>query len=103
MDRVDGAERPGERSVVAAALGVAAGLGARARRTAVLESELVNAQGASASSTSELSALRVHVADLEHDAGVLARLVEAAFEAIGWDGYEAPIRELVDRHKDRGL
>jgi len=32
----------------------------------------------------------------------LARIVEAAFEAVGWDGYEEPVRNLVDRHKDRG-
>lgn len=91
-----------DRSVVAAALGVAAGLAVRVRRTTFFESELVTAQAASAASSNELTALRAQLAELERDAGALARIVEAAFEAVGWDGYEEPVRNLVDRHKDRG-
>ena len=72
------------------------------RRTTFFESELVTAQAASAASSSELAALRAELAELGRDAGALARIVEAAFEAVGWDGYEEPVRNLVDRHKDRG-
>ena len=91
-----------DRSVVAAALGVASALAVRARRTAFLETELMTAQGATATSSREVAALRERLAELERDAGTLARIVEAAFEAVGWDGYEAPVRDLVDRHKSRG-
>ena len=91
-----------DRSVVAAALGVASALAVRARRTAFLETELMTAQGATATSSRDLAALRERLAELERDAGTLARIVEAAFEAVGWDGYEAPVRDLVDRHKSRG-
>lgn len=91
-----------DRSVVAAALGVASALAVRARRAAFLETELMTAQGATATSSREVAALRERLAELERDAGTLARIVEAAFEAVGWDGYEAPVRDLVDRHKNRG-
>ena len=74
----------------------------RARRAAFLETELMTAQGATATSSREVAALRERLAELERDAGTLARIVEAAFEAVGWDGYEEPVRNLVDRHKDRG-
>lgn len=91
-----------DRTVVAAALNVAGGMAVRARQSVALEVELAVAREASAAATRELSALRAHVTELEEDAGALARIVEVAFASVGWDGYEEPVRALVDRHKDRG-
>ncbi len=84
------------------ALGLAAGMAVRARRSSALEAELVAAQDASAARANELASLRARVVELERDAGALARIVETAFAGVGWDGYEESVRALVDRNKGRG-
>lgn len=100
--QVTGQGSADERSVVVTALGLAAGMAVRARRSSALEAELVAAQDASAARANELASLRARVVELERDAGALARIVETAFAGVGWDGYEESVRALVDRNKGRG-